>query len=474
MGVTYLFYDLETSGLSKPFDQIQQFAGKRLDSHFNELESCFLEVQILPDVIPSPYATITHQVCLDTDENRMTERQAVRKIHALINQPETISIGYNTLGFDDEFLRFTFYRNLFTPYTHQYANGCRRMDVFPMVIFYYLYENHALSWPQLQGRPTLKLEHIVQENGWLLGRAHHAMNDVDATIQLAKHLEVKNPAMWMYLTGYFDKTIDQQRIRSLPHAFESGLEYCVGLMIHAKFGASNLYQSIVLALGTHRDFKNQTIWLRLDRQDIAEMTFEALHQSGQITRKKYAEPGFLLPPTKHYMQYIDVGRMEIFMKNLAYLRAHIEILHAIKIAACTFRYPTIEQIDLDAGLYDAGFLTHEEQGQCSQLHLARAPEHKKILEKIKNLNLYQQVIRMLWRSGEEISIQDQERYIQPLQDKIVQLHQTSGIYDFQGNEKRGIYQMNIEIDELKSQNLNAAQMRALSSLQAWLHRKYKV
>ena len=167
---TYLFYDLETSGLSKPFDQIQQFAGKRLDAAFSEIESCFLEAKIAPDVIPSPYAVMTHQISLKDDETRMNEQQAVEQIHALMNQPNTISIGYNTLGIDDEFLRFAFYRNLLTPYTHQYANGCARFDVFPIAVFYFLFENQALSWPQIDGKSTLKLEHIVTENDWFQGR----------------------------------------------------------------------------------------------------------------------------------------------------------------------------------------------------------------------------------------------------------------------------------------------------------------
>ena len=159
MKKTFLFYDLETSGLSKPFDQIQQFAGKRLDESFNEIESSFLEARIAPDVIPSPYAVVTHQINMDEDAGKMSEFQATQLIHDMINTPNTISIGYNTLGFDDEFLRFAFYRNLLTPYTHQYANGCQRFDVFPLTIFYYLFENSVIKWPTINDKPTLKLEH---------------------------------------------------------------------------------------------------------------------------------------------------------------------------------------------------------------------------------------------------------------------------------------------------------------------------
>ena len=257
MSKTFLFYDLETSGLSKPFDQIQQFAGKRLDNTFNEIESSFIEARISPDVIPSPYAVITHQIDMQDDAGRISEFHATQLIHEMINTPNTISLGYNTLGFDDEFLRFAFYRNLLTPYTHQYANGCQRYDVFPITVFYYLFEDSVLKWPKIDERPTLKLEHLVTENGWFQGRAHHAMNDVDATIQLASHLKSANPEMWQYLIGYFDKNTDSERIKALPMAFTEHVDFRYGLMIHAKFGAKNVYQGMLLALGNHNHYKTK-------------------------------------------------------------------------------------------------------------------------------------------------------------------------------------------------------------------------
>ena len=112
MANSYLFYDLETTGLNKAFDQIQQCAIKRVDSDFNECESHFFEVRLSPDSIPSAYATITHQISLQGDAARMPEIEAVKAIHRIFNTPGSISLGYNTLGFDDEFLRFSFYLKL--------------------------------------------------------------------------------------------------------------------------------------------------------------------------------------------------------------------------------------------------------------------------------------------------------------------------------------------------------------------------
>ena len=127
---TYLFYDTETSGLNQCFDQILQFAAIRTDMQLNELERHHFFIQLNSDVIPSPQALITHQIPLDQLLHGEKEIIAIKKIHELVNTPNTISVGYNSLEFDDEFLRFSFYRNLLPPYTHQYANNCGRMDIY--------------------------------------------------------------------------------------------------------------------------------------------------------------------------------------------------------------------------------------------------------------------------------------------------------------------------------------------------------
>ena len=159
---SYLFYDLETTGLDKAFDQVLQFAAIRTDLDLKELERYQFYVKISPDVVPSPWAMITHRIPIldippplagggglkDRRGGTLSELEAIQKIHQLINTPGTISCGYNTLGFDDEFLRFSFYRHLLPPYTHQYANNCSRMDIYPITVMYYLYNNSIIKWPK--------------------------------------------------------------------------------------------------------------------------------------------------------------------------------------------------------------------------------------------------------------------------------------------------------------------------------------
>lgn len=103
---SYLFYDIETTGLNKSFDQVLQFAAIRTDERLMEKERHIIHVRLRPDVIPSPYALITHRIPFSDLLKGESEYDAVFRIHALLNTPGTVSLGYNTLGFDDEFLRF--------------------------------------------------------------------------------------------------------------------------------------------------------------------------------------------------------------------------------------------------------------------------------------------------------------------------------------------------------------------------------
>src|SRR3972149_2565554 len=183
---SYLFYDIETTGLNKCFDQVLQFAAIRTDLDLNELERYEIFIKLNPDTIPSPTAVLVHQLSLEKIQHGINEYEAMCEIHRLFNTPGTITVGYNTLGFDDEFLRFSFYRNLLTPYTHQFANQCSRMDIFPMTVMFYLFKNGVIQWPNKEGKLSLKLEELIKANQLAHGRAHDAMVDVEATLALAR------------------------------------------------------------------------------------------------------------------------------------------------------------------------------------------------------------------------------------------------------------------------------------------------
>jgi exodeoxyribonuclease-1 len=312
MKKTYLFYDIETTGLNKAFDQVLQFAAIRTDRQLNEIERHKLTVKLRPDVIPSPGAMITNRQSIAELASGLSEFEAIRQIHELMNQPETISLGYNSLGFDDEFLRFSFHRNLLPPYTHQFQNGCRRMDLLPIAVMFWLYNRKVITWPQIQSKPSLKLEHIREANQLAAGPAHDATVDVAATVELTRRF-FKNQKMWNYLMGYFEKETDVHRIAEIPAAFQSALgEHRKGLMVSSEYGPGQMYQIPVLSIGNSIPYSNQTLWLRLDLPELRETKTGSIAESTWIVRKRYGEPGILLPPNQRYMKFLGDELLKIY------------------------------------------------------------------------------------------------------------------------------------------------------------------
>ncbi|MEC8461003.1 MAG: exonuclease domain-containing protein [Pseudomonadota bacterium] len=459
---TYLFYDLETSGLNKSFDQILQFAAKRTDQNLTEQESHFLEVKLLKDMIPSPEAVLTHGIGIADHDSHLEEVTAALMIHRMFNQPNTISLGYNTLGFDDEFLRFTFYRNLLAPYTHQFAQGCKRMDIFPMLIFYYLYAPKNIIWPQLEGRVSLKLEAIAEENNWAVGQAHHAMNDVDATIALAKRM-IEDKPVWDYLQGFFDKNIDAERITQLPEAFQDSTGHHLGIMIHPKFGNKHTFQAPVLSLGRHNHYKNQIVFLRLDH-NFDDCDFEILDSKGLIIRKKLGEPGFTLPLNERYARHISEERLAICQHNLTRLRAESDELAMLSHEAREYTHPEVDSVDLDAGLYEQGFRTKDEDLLCNRFHLTSPKQKASLIDHFPSSHMKNQAIRLIWRNYPDLLPSEHQEKIQLYFDLICN---SEPIYDYRGNTKKTVKEAQESIQSLLLE-ANETQKKLLLDLKNYL------
>ena len=79
MPQTFLFYDIETTGLNKSFDQVLQFAAIRTDCNLKELERHEFLIRLNPDVIPSPMAMITHHLSLKEINQGLNEFAAIQK-----------------------------------------------------------------------------------------------------------------------------------------------------------------------------------------------------------------------------------------------------------------------------------------------------------------------------------------------------------------------------------------------------------
>lgn len=208
MNTTFFFYDLETSGLSARNDRIMQFAGQRTSIDLNPIgEPINILIKIPNDTLPSPSAInvtgITPQATL---RDGITEADFCRYVTENIFTPNTIALGYNTVRFDDEFMRAIFWRNFYDPYEWQWKDGRSRWDMLDVVRLTRALRPEGINWPFTDdGKPTNRLELLTKLNGLSHEHAHDALSDVYATIAVASLIRDKQPKLFQYLYKMRDK-----------------------------------------------------------------------------------------------------------------------------------------------------------------------------------------------------------------------------------------------------------------------------
>ena len=105
-------------------------------------------------------------------------------------------IGYNSINFDEEFLRRTLFKNLEYPYLTN-TNGNERGDLFSLARACHLYYPECIKTPiSNKNNPVFKLEKLAPMNDIKHNDAHSAIGDVLATVEIAKLLNKKAPNVW--------------------------------------------------------------------------------------------------------------------------------------------------------------------------------------------------------------------------------------------------------------------------------------
>ena len=201
MPASFLFYDLETFGADPRGSRVAQFAAIRTDTDLNQVDDPIsIFVRPADDLLPSPTATLITGI---TPQHALSEGMAEAHAFALIceemSRPETCSLGYNSLRFDDEFVRHGLFRNFFDVYEREWRGGNSRWDLLDVLRFAHALRPEGLAWPTREdGATSFRLEHLAEANGVREGDAHEALSDVRALIGLARKLKAAQPRLWDY------------------------------------------------------------------------------------------------------------------------------------------------------------------------------------------------------------------------------------------------------------------------------------
>lgn len=199
---TLYFYDLETSGVNPREARVMQFAGQRTGLNLEPIgEPHNIIIRLSEEVVPDPDAIlITGITPQQTHEEGINEAEFLTTFANEIATPDTIFVGFNTIRFDDEFIRYMHYRNFYDPYAWQWRDGRSRWDLLDLVRMTRALRPDGLQWPfDPSGKPTNRLELLTAVNNLSHVGAHDALSDVRATISLAQLLRTKQPKLFDYL-----------------------------------------------------------------------------------------------------------------------------------------------------------------------------------------------------------------------------------------------------------------------------------
>lgn len=271
MSGSFLFYDLETFGTDPARSRIAQFAAIRTDEALQpigEPDSFF--VRPAEDLLPSPDATLVTGITPQTAlREGVSEAEAMQRIQALMARPDTCTLGYNSLRFDDEFVRHGLYRNFIDPYEREWRNGNCRWDLLDVLRLTYALRPDGLEWPRREdGHASFRLEDLANANAVRDGQAHEALSDVRALIGLARRLRQAQPRLWDYALGLRGK----QRARSLLQGSEPVLH------VSTRFPASRMNAAPVWPITPHPSIDSRMIVydLHADPQPLLDLDAEAI------------------------------------------------------------------------------------------------------------------------------------------------------------------------------------------------------
>lgn len=363
MEQTFFFYDLETSGLNPREDRIMQFAGQRTTLDLEPIgEPVNILVKMADDTLPSPGAIMVTKITpQSTQQDGITEAELAKYLQEEIFTPGTIALGYNTIRFDDEFMRHLFWRNFYDPYEWQWKDGRSRWDLLDVVRITRALRPEGINWPVREdGKPTNRLELITKENGISHEHAHDALSDVTASIDVAKLIKTHQPQLFDYLFKMRDKKAVQQLVNlenKQPFVYSCG-----------RYGADRNFTTVAFPLAPAKNGNVLVYDLAYNRKELFEETLYPIVKQLSYNRCPAIAPLSVLDKDDGW-QKLGLNRDEV-MKNLEELLKHPEFAEQQRtLQESRPEFPPA--VDPESALYDS-FLSDQDRFRCNDVHTADA------------------------------------------------------------------------------------------------------
>jgi exodeoxyribonuclease-1 len=364
---TFYFYDLETSGINARSSRIMQFAGQRTDMQLKPIGlPDDILVALTPDVLPEPDAImLTGITPQKTIQEGITEAEFLKYFHSTIALPGTIFVGFNNIRFDDEFMRFTNYRNFYDAYEWTWKDRRSRWDLLDVVRMTRALRPDGVEWPfDSNGKPSNRLGLLTSLNKLEHTDAHNALSDVRATIAVARLLRNKQEKLFEYLLKMRDKKAVESLVqKNQPFVYTSG-----------KYPSLYHKTTVVASLGQHPGKqgvlvfdlrRNPTDFMNLSPADIALQWRERVDDETQrfpikmlqINRSPAVAPLSVLDSDSQERIHIDMQEVgENFKRLQSYPELYQKLCDALHILDKKQQATLVtDDQQVDSQLYDGFF-----------------------------------------------------------------------------------------------------------------------
>lgn len=296
MSQTFFFYDLETSGLNPREDRIMQFAGQRTTLDFEPIGEPFnVLVKLNDDTLPAPDALmVTGITPQQTQADGLTEAEFAKLLMEEVFIEDTVVVGFNSIRFDDEFIRALFWRTFTDPYEWSWRDGRTRWDLLDVVRMTRALRPTGIEWPVVDGKEVNRLELITKQNGIDHFKAHDALSDVEALIAVTKLVKEKQPQLYAHLFTYKDKKKVAELVNlddKKPFVYVSG-----------RYDAQYHKATVAFPLTTGRNNNVVVYDLRYDPTPLLNLSVKELAKSMFAPWEERQKEGFVKLPVKE-LQY---------------------------------------------------------------------------------------------------------------------------------------------------------------------------
>lgn len=272
---SFYWHDYETSGIDPARDRPLQFAGLRTDEDLNPVgDPLVIYCKPAADCLPHPAAALVTGI---TPQKALAEGHIepafIAEIHRELAAPNTCGVGYNSIRFDDEFSRYTLYRNFYDPYAREWQHGNSRWDLIDVVRMTYALRPEGIEWPiGANGAPSFRLELMTAANGISHTAAHDALSDVEATIALARLIKDRQPRL-------FDYALRMRSKHEAAAMLDLGAQQAV-LHISSRYPASRACTAMVLPLAQHPVNRNGIVVFDLaaDPEPLLALSVDAIRE----------------------------------------------------------------------------------------------------------------------------------------------------------------------------------------------------